>query len=313
MQVVKDQNITLSDSDFSWQELFSVVWAGKWIIVVSVFLTSVASLVYALSLPNIYRTEISLAPAAENSGTSVGGQLGGLAALAGVNLGGGSGSDKTVLALEIIKSRDFLGKFITKYDLFIPIVAASGWDKNNNELVIDADIYNPETKTWFIEPNPPFQLESKPSLHDTVTTFSKLFSVAKDKTTGMTKVSLQFYSPYMAKDWLALLVDEVNQEMRTRDLEESKLSIAYLNAQLLETNVSDMRTMLYSLIEEQTKTIMLANVREEYVFKTVDSAYVPEVKAGPKRLLILIFGIMFGLLLSVFILLIKYSFKKNSV
>jgi LPS O-antigen subunit length determinant protein (WzzB/FepE family) len=57
--------------------------------------------------------------------------------------------------------------------------------------------------------------------------------------------------------------------------------------------------MLFSLIEEQTKTLMLANVRDEYVFSTVDPAVVPELKDKPKRSLIvavaIVLGGMFGL------------------
>ena len=76
-----------------------------------------------------------------------------------------------------------------------------------------------------------------------------------------------------------------------------------------------MQTIFYQLIEEQTKTIMLANVRKDYVFKTIDPAIIPEEKDKPKRALIVILGTMLGGMLSIFISLILYFTvnKKSSV
>jgi LPS O-antigen subunit length determinant protein (WzzB/FepE family) len=64
--------------------------------------------------------------------------------------------------------------------------------------------------------------------------------------------------------------------------------------------------MLFSLIEEQTKTLMLANVREEYVFKTVDPAVVPERKSKPMRVFIVILtALLSGFFMSM-IVVVRY-------
>ena len=53
-------------------------------------------------------------PLDEGGGLSrMAGQFGGLAALAGVSLPGG-GADRTVLALEVLKSRKFVSEFTAK-------------------------------------------------------------------------------------------------------------------------------------------------------------------------------------------------------
>uniref|UniRef100_UPI0040488AF0 Wzz/FepE/Etk N-terminal domain-containing protein n=1 Tax=Rheinheimera sp. TaxID=1869214 RepID=UPI0040488AF0 len=102
----------VADDEIDLRELFAAIWQGKWIIAAVTSLFTVAAVVYALSLPNIYKSEALLAPVSEDAGLKIPGQLGGLAALAGVNLGGLGGGDKTALAMEIIKSREFLGRFI---------------------------------------------------------------------------------------------------------------------------------------------------------------------------------------------------------
>lgn len=299
----------VADDEIDLRELFSALWQGKWIIIVTTFLFSVASVFYALSLPDIYKSEVTLAPVSEDSGLKIPGQLGGLAALAGVNLGGMGGGDKTGLALEILKSRDFIGRFIEQNDLYLPVMAANGWSRSEDKLLLNPKVYNEQTQQWIRKVNAPFQ--PKPSILETVEEFKKLFSVSQDKTSGMVKLSVEHFSPYLAKNWADSLVKAINEEMRTRELAEAERSIAYLNQQIAQTNLADVRTMLFSLIEEQTKTLMLANVRDEYVFKTVDPAVAAEKKTKPKRALIVILAFMLGSLLSMMFVLVRYFSDKK--
>lgn len=182
-------------------------------------------------------------------------------------------------------------------------MAAEGWNRAENILKIDPDIYNVNTKQWVREVKPPFQ--PKPSLLEVHEEFLKLLVATKDKSSDMVKISLEHYSPYLSKILVDELIRSINDEMRQRDLSEAQRSIDYLNEQIKLTTIADVRSMLYSLIEEQTKTVMLANVRDEYVFKTVDPAVVAEKKIKPKRIMIIITGMILGLLLSVIILFIR--------
>ncbi|MBE4517228.1 LPS O-antigen length regulator, partial [Vibrio parahaemolyticus] len=82
------------------------------------------------------------------------------------------------------------------------------------------------------------------------------------------------YSPYIAKQWVNWLVQDINQDMRERTIAETTKNLNYLNIQLKKTAVTDMQSTFYKLIEEQTKSLMLAEVQEEFVFKVVDPAVV---------------------------------------
>jgi uncharacterized protein involved in exopolysaccharide biosynthesis len=288
------------------RELFSAIWQGKWLIIAVTSIFTVASVFYALSLPDVYKSEVTLAPA-EDSSLKVPGQLGGLAALAGVNLGG-KGGDKTALALEILKSRDFLGRFIEQNDLYIPIMAAKGWDRATNQLIIDPKIYDTKTNSWVREVEEPFK--PKPSLLETIEEFRKNINISQEKTTNMVNLSVEHYSPYLGKEIAEKLVIKINENLRKRDLNEAEKSIEYLNKKTKETNIADVRVMLYSLIEEQTKTIMLANVRKEYVLKTIDPAVVNEEKSKPKRAVVVALISIFGFILTLLIVLVKHFKSK---
>jgi LPS O-antigen subunit length determinant protein (WzzB/FepE family) len=295
-----------NDDEIDLRELCSAIWKGKWLIIITTLVFTLVGVFYALSLPNIYKSEVLLAPVSEDAGLNLPRQLGGLAALAGVNLN--KGGDKTGLAIEILKSRAFVGRFIQKNDLFIPLMASKEWNRSSDSLVIDKGIFNVETNQWVREVKLPFV--AKPSALETYRVFMQLFSVSQDTNTGMITFSVSHFSPYLAKDWTTLLVKAINDEMRNREVIEAEDSLAYLNSQIEQTSIADVKTMLYSLIEEQSKTLMLANVRDEYVFKTVDPAVVSERKDKPSRMLICILALMLGGMLSLLIVLVRYFLKR---
>ena len=122
----------------------------------------------------------------------------------------------------------------------------------------------------------------------------------------MVTISVDHLSPYIAKDWVDWLVEDINLAMKTREVEEARKSTEFLTSQLADTKISDIREVLYSLVEEQAKIIMFANVRDEYIFKTIDPALVPENRLSPKRALICILGAIFGGVFGITIILFRY-------
>lgn len=297
-----------ADDEIDLRELFAVIWRGKWIIIATTFVFAVASVIYALSLPDIYKSEALLAPASEQKMGGMSGQLGGLAALAGVNLGNSGAVDKTVLAIEIIKSREFFTRFADKHNIIADLMAVKHWEPKTDKVFYDETIYDSHNNKWVREVS--FPKTAKPSFQEAHAIFLSSLSVLQDPTNGMVRLSIEHQSPSVAFNWVNWLVEDINAEMKARDLEESNLSIKYLQREIGQTNVSDVRAALYSLIEEQTKTLMLANVREEYAFKVVDKAVIAEQKAKPARALICIAVTVFGFLLSLFFTLAISIIKK---
>lgn len=298
--------VTNQADEIDLLELFTVIWQGKWLIIAVTFLLSSIAVIYSLSLPNIYKSEALLAPASEQKSAGLSGQLGGLAALAGVSLGGGAGVDKTALALQVMKSRDFLGRFIEQRIQLQDLMAVKSWDLATNTLQYDTDLYNVDSKQWLREVKPPKQ--TKPSMQEAYKVLSELLTINQDPDTGMVMVSIEHLSPYMAKSWLQSMIADLNLEMKKRDIDEAEKSIAYLQKQIAQTTVADLRTALYSLVEEQTKTLMLANVRDEYAFKIIDNPIVSEEKAKPSRMIIVLIVTLVALFISTIVVtIIHYS------
>ncbi|SQD80120.1 Wzz/FepE/Etk N-terminal domain-containing protein [Moritella yayanosii] len=300
-----------ADDEIDLKQLFLTIWQGKWLIIVLTALFTIAGIGYALKQPNVYKAEAKLFPAVSEGGggglAALAGQFGGLASLAGVNLGGGS-ADKSVIAMEIMQSRSFVKMFVEKHDLALPIMAAIKWDEANNALVIDDEIYDQVNQTWLLDDDGE---TLEPTDWQIYKAFKGLISLSQTKDTGLITLAVEHYSPFVAKQWVDWLVQDINALMKATDLQETNSSIEFLQAQLTKTQISDMQTMFYKLIEEQTKTLMLAEVRKEYVFKTLDAAVVPEDKVKPKRALIVVLAGLLGGMLSVAIVLVRGAFRKE--
>jgi uncharacterized protein involved in exopolysaccharide biosynthesis len=295
------------DNAIDLREVFRVLWAGKWLIGGITFAAAVIAVIVALMLPNIYRAEALLAP---NDQEGVGGlsslaaQYGGLASLAGIDLGVGS-SDKTAIGLEVLKSRKFISKFIERHNILVPLMAAENWDSESGELEIDSDDYDVAKKQWVRNVSPP--KKTIPSLQEAYEEFMEILSVSQDKQSGFIKVAVEHYSPTIAQQWVDWLVEDINSTIMQQDVEEAQQAIDYLNEQIQKTSLADLQNVFFKLIEEQTKTVMLAKVSKEYLFKTLDPAIAPELKAKPRRSLIVILAVMLGGVLGVIGQLVRHS------
>jgi len=299
-----------ADDEIDLRELFVTLWRGKWIIMLVTTVFAVAGVFYALSKPNIYQTSVLLAPAQGESGSNISGQLGGLASLAGISLGGGS-SNQTVLAKEVLQSRVFLTDFIHRYGLMVPLMATEAWDMENEQWVVNREIYSPDTGEWLTDD----EGESlKPTDWDMVKQFEEShLSLSTNDDIGMVTLNIKSQAPPVAKEWAEKLVHDINEHMRAQDVQEAEARIAYLEQKLRETNIAGMQQVFYQLIESETRTVMLANAQSEYIFKTVDPAVVPQEKSGPKRALIAIVATMLGGMLGVFVVFIMAFVRNGAV
>lgn len=294
-------NRLLVSDEIDLREIFTVLWTEKWVIVGFTSLAAIISVVVAILMTDIYRAEITLASAdAEQSAGGLMAQLGGAAALLGVNVG--SGGDNISSTLAILQSRQFIGKFIKDNQLLVPLFAAN-WDKRNQQSQIDYSIYDQDSGEWLLD-------SGTPTINDAVDRFRQILSVsAPDRNTGIVTVAIEWHNPFEAAEWVNNIVSTLNSHVRDQEVNEANSAIAYLRRQLESTQLVDMQRVFYQLIESQTRIIMLADVRDEYVFKVIDPAVVPEEKSRPRRSMICIVGTLIGSIFALAFIFIRRFFK----
>ena len=260
-----------AEDQIDLRELWDIVWTGKWQIVAVTILFAAASIAYALIATEWYRAEVLLVPAEEKSTPSLGGQLGGLAALAGVSVG----ASDSVEAVATLKSREFAREFIEDYGL-LPIFFADDWDAENQRWVAD-------------DPS------KIPDIRDAVSFFhEEVLSVSEDRKTYLVTLAVQWKDPEIAAAWAAVLAGRLNLRLRERALRDAETNVEYLQQQLAGTNVVTLQQAIGRLLENELQKLMLARGNTDFAFRIIDSAYPPKERAHPNRKLIAALGTAAG-------------------
>jgi uncharacterized protein involved in exopolysaccharide biosynthesis len=252
-------------------QLWQTVWRGKWMIIAITAVFALAAIAYALLATEWYRADVLLAPAEEKSTQGLAAQLGGLASLAGISVGGGS----TVEPIAVLKSREFAREFIEELGL-LTVLLADDWDA--------------EAQSWK-DSNP----AKWPDIRDAVKVFDEnVRSVREDARTGLVTLSVQWKDPELAAEWANLLVKRLNDRMRKRALREAEANVNYLQRELGATNLVTLQQSIGRLLESELQKLMLARGSEEFSFRVIDRADPPKRRSSPKRTLIVVLATILG-------------------
>lgn len=284
------------DEDFDLNQFFRVIWEGKVLILYISILFGILTAIISFQINDYYSSQALLIPEEEES--SIGQNFSSIASLAGVNIGDGT-ANRTKEALAVLNSRKFIVDFIQKYKLNMPILAAKGWDPVNDKILYDYSVLGGSEIVW----------KNDEYLEESYKRFtSDHYSVSEDILgSGLITIRVQFMSPTLSRDWVNIIVEEINNYFKEKDIEEASKSLAYLESELRKQNLNlDLKKVLYDLIQEQTSILVLANGKDEYIFRTVDPAYKSEKKAGPMRSIYVTLAFLAGMMMAIFILFLAF-------
>lgn len=249
-----------------------LLWSHKLLIAAVAAVFGAAAVVLALTATHYYRAEVVVAPSLESNfgggSAALGGRLGGLASLAGIDIGrSGAGGQQ---AQAVLQSRRLVEEFIRRNDLVAVLLPAG------------------ESQT----------------LWNAVQLFLRsIVTMSHDDEEGTTTIAIEWTHPEVAARWANGLVALANELIRAKALADSQRNVEYLRKQVESTSVVDMQRVMYELIQNETKTLMLANARVDYAFTVVDPAVVPEKRVRPERKLMVMTGLVIGFIVaSLFVL-----------
>jgi uncharacterized protein involved in exopolysaccharide biosynthesis len=264
-----------ADSSVPFSQVLAVLrthWK-RWLALV--FLTTLIGVIAAWLLPRRYEAEAVVLPRGNERAAlmqSLGSQLGGLAALAG--LGGAEGGQRAE-AIEMLQSQILAREFIEDNKL-LPVLFASDWDTQRN--------------AW----------RNARTINEGVALFDhRIRVVIEDRRTGLATVRITWKDPVQAAAWANELVRRANNELRQRAVTRAQGSIEYLKREARTAEAVDIQQALYRLMEDQYKTLLLANVSDDYALSVIDPAVASDSRqyVFPKRALFAFAGLFFGLVL----------------
>ncbi|MCP9762899.1 Wzz/FepE/Etk N-terminal domain-containing protein [Lacihabitans soyangensis] len=328
---------------------FKVLWQilkkEKWSILGIIILFNLAGTLYAYSLKEEFVSEGKILPESQGKASSLG-QYAGLAALAGVDIGGAtSGSDavRPELYPDVLKSTPF----------FLELFKVKFKDKNNKvnsfqqyytKEVLDGKLNPKDQKLQFPKSDNyiVFNRQTEKNIKDLKTRIIGSY----DKKSGVISISVKLPDPVMAAnvakytmDYLTSYIINYRTEKQKQDLNfiAKRLDAArgkYFNSQTKKATYSDqvplsslrlqsadlqrerieseykISSTFYNTLLQKYEEAKLKMQQETPVIKILEPPVVPNLKSEPKKSIILIICFIGSLFLSiVFALLISKNYK----
>ncbi len=264
------------DDEINLLDFFIVLLKHKMMILAVVAIASVASVAAALLLPNIYRSESTIAPSAQEKGAGGLAALGGfgamIAAEAGITASGSLEQFEVVL-----KSWELTNSIIKKHDL-LPVLFEDSWDT--------------EKKKWNKDP---------PKYEDSYKKMHGLLKITADKKKNVIKISFESKNPKIAQNIVNYYIVGLSEFLREQILSDASAHKTQLAEQLAITSDPLLRNRLYDLMAKQIEKETLAKVQKYYSFTVIDPAFVPEMKFKPRRAMICVISVVVASFIAVFL------------
>jgi uncharacterized protein involved in exopolysaccharide biosynthesis len=260
--------------------LWWAIWDQKYLVLALTAVCALIALVLAFTMTPVFRATIVVTPTQDRASLGGNSNLSGLASLAGLSLGMNA---EELERAAVLQSRRLIEAFVGEPAVFTVLVAQAR----------KAGIQDPDS-TW-----------------KTTERFRKtVLDIQPDKLKGTTTITVDWTDPAVAARWANEFVALANQLVRDKAIADSTRNIEFLHKEIDKTTSVEIQRVLYNLVEEETKTLMLASGRVEYAFTVVDPAVTPQIRVRPWRSLILASGIAAGLFLGCFVVYCRERFAR---
>jgi hypothetical protein len=277
---------SIETTTYSISGIFEVIKANFNFIILSFIIIAVSSVLYALTLPNIYTANAVLQPASIPSSSNKGGGSGGMGG-SGIadfvgSIAGGASSDKnTVKALKIIESKNFFLSYYNNDEYLAAFEAEQSYDHATKKILFDGTKYNSLKKEWMPE--------QKPNFDQAHSNFLSVLAIDHDRLDGFITLSLDHISPQVATYWLESIITDSNTIIKNLETARASAQAAYFESKLNTTQIQALRQVISGLLLQTYETMAFASITDEFAFEYIDMPLVPERKSKPSRGFIVIF------------------------
>lgn len=274
-------------TDLPIMEVLRSFWKYKLIIFVATLVFSIYGVVHSNGIPDVYKAESKVVVTKRYSSKGGGGgdaSAAGIGGLASVFLGGALGGidqdSDVVLTLATMRSRPFAEWLIRNYDL-LPIL----YPNVNNR--------------------PDINVTS--NLVGVCDNLVGMLNIIPDKG-GVYKVEVRGNSPKVVTAMNKIFVDGINRYTQKFTIDQDMHAIELLNGHLKTVDVVQHKAALYSIISDKLRSVVLAQVQDDYVFRILDPAVLPRARIAPGRTLIVLAFTLAGFVLSsVAVLVVEFT------
>ena len=245
-------------------------------------------LIISLFLPVKYTSYAVLKISDENSSSNLGSsfdQFSAVGSLVGFDTSSLENSSSKYV-VEKLKSKDLFFESLDEESLR-NIYAAKSYNKETEKIILDSKYFDEKDN---------FKVNKIPNLLQLHReNFLKNFNASIEKDTGFIYVTYSHISPVFAKELIEKMINELNESDREKKINESIKIIEDLTVKIASTYESEVKKLISNLIENELKSQVLSNVKENFIVEYIDSPFIPDEKTSPYIINNSILGFIVGL------------------
>ena len=294
MAQIDNQAHYIEEDEIDLRELWQTILAGKWIIISITFLVVVLTFVYVLKLANEYKSEAVLIPSEQSSQGL--GSLGGLAAMAGISVGGGGAMTPDVAFNALLNDYTFMKEFVISNKI-LEHYNAKDLDKNYVFALNYRGVYD------FFKKEEVGELEKEEEIYNTIKSVRENFSITADKKSSLINISYndkdRTYPPVIIKAFLK----DASKYLVKNNLHIINNKLGYFEKELMRSESFELRKSISETISKIIEEKIMMQSKTYYqcdVLTLPSEAYIKD-KTKPKRALILVVSFVTSIILGIFL------------
>lgn len=289
----------IEEDEIDLRELWQTIKKGKKLIALVTTTIVTITLIYALSMPNVYKSEAILIPTAQEGGGGLGG-LGGLAAMAGVSVGGGSMTPDVAFD-SLLNNYEFMKQFVTKNRVY-EYYSREDFDADYVFALGFRGIYDARKPSKDDEDEGK-EIDLDEEQYKLIKKIQKSLSISADKKSGLITISYsdsdRAYPPEIIKYFLR----DASEYLVKNNLKNIDQRLSYFQKELNRAEGFELRQSLSQMISKIVQEKVMMQSKQYYqcdVLAEPTQAYIKD-KAKPKRGLILVVSFVTSIILGIFL------------
>ena len=282
-----------------------LVWQRKWIVAACVAMAFFAGIFYLRNSTPIYTIELRVT-AASSSSNSIGsrlGNLGGLAAAAGLGIGTSSNAEPFDLYLEALTSRGVADKLAADRRVMTKIFSRE-WDDRRQTWVAPPltmaqtvkSVLGIGEKAW----RPPDGARLRDYLQ-------RELVIIKSAKSPVTAIGYDARDPDFGIYLLTRIDEYADLQVRTRALQQARDYQAYLASVLPGVLIADARRSLANSLVQQYEAIMMAQSSLSYAAVALSAPQASVGPTKPKTIIVIALSLLLGLVAGLVIALVDFG------
>ncbi|MBL6855288.1 MAG: hypothetical protein ISQ88_02825 [Rhodobacteraceae bacterium] len=299
------------DDEIDLRELFSVLWRGKYFVIIFIAISLAAGSLYLRNVSSKYSVSILLAPVQEEQSRPNFGGMGGFASLAGISLPNSNDSD--FAKYEIMLKTQEISTLVFKDKNLIQALFSKEWDEN--QQIFRAPKQNRITpiKNYVKElltGQPPKEY-TEPSPAKLTEFINKKIRISLDKKTQYLTLSAENSNPELLTKLLISMIKNTDELFKKKFIKQANDAVQFYQIKISKARSQEHREILATLIAKEERKLLLATREGPFVAEILTGPNTSLYPTSPKASLILALSILLGGFLSCGLLLIRSFLTKN--